>query len=40
MKNVPQSAQSYLNEALTPQQRQTHLGNMFTLALESAIQMA
>lgn len=26
-------------ELLTPEQRKTHLGNMFTLALESAIQM-
>ena len=26
-------------ELLTPEQRKTHLGNMFTLALESAIRM-
>ena len=26
-------------EFLTPEQRKTHLGNMFTLALESAIRM-
>ena len=26
-------------EVLTPEQRKTHLGNMFTLALESAIRM-